>query len=355
MCRACYDEETAEARLGRWMLVHPGKFPADTWDGVAPAMPREGSPVDFLTDDDLDSLEAPGWLIWETLPKNSTGVLRARDQSFKSFMALSMALEVVLDGGKVLYCIGEGADQFKHRRDAWLEHNEYTVADLGGSLNYFPAVPNLFAGGDLYDRVLARARSERYDLIVVDTYARATAGSDINSQQDQTIVTARVDELKRVSNGTVLLVAHSQKSDTDSSGSIEIEDARDFVFSMKRSGNEVTFAVVKQKDGTESAKPMRFVTKQVGKSIVLVPVGDGDDGSIMTTKDWIVAALDNTSGLGGRTEAQILAWVNDHEHRKSMQPMKRGTLSSALSRLVVTGEIAKSGSRYSLDTAKEAS
>lgn len=348
MCTSCYDEENAKGRLGRWMLVHPGKFPADQWDDVVPPMPHEDEPVDFLTDIDLDSMDEPGWLLHEILPTHSTGVLRARDQSFKSFMALAMALEVVVEeGGKVLYCIGEGAAQFKHRRDAWLEHNGYTVADLEGCLHYLPAVPNLFAGGDLYDRVLARARKEQYDLIVIDTYARATAGSDINSQQDQSIVTTRVDELKRVSNGTVLLVAHSQKSDTDSSGSIEIEDARDFVFAMKRSGDEVTFEVTKQKDGNESAKPRRYVAKPVGKSIVLVGAGEGGAESIMTTKNWIVAALNETRGLGPRSEAQILTWINDHPHRKTVGPMKRGTLSGELSRMVGS-EVTKVGRAYTL-------
>jgi hypothetical protein len=145
----------------------------------------------------------------------------------------------------------------------------------------------------------------------------------------------------------VLLVAHSQKSDTDSSGSIEIEDARDFVFAMKRSGDEVTFEVTKQKDGNESVKPKRYVTKPVGKSIVLVPAGEVDNESIMTTKDWIVAALDNTRGLGPRSEAQILQWINDHPRRKVVGPMKRGTLSSTLSRMVDT-EVTRIGKSYTL-------
>ena len=60
---------------------------------------------------------------------------------------------------KTAYRIGEGANQFRHRRDAWLEHHEMDVTDLEGGLHYLPAVPNLFTGGDLYDRVLARSRS----------------------------------------------------------------------------------------------------------------------------------------------------------------------------------------------------
>lgn len=353
-CSECFpaDVLTVDCYYASWLLKQTSetRFPGEDWDGLVPPMPVVEDDVDFMSVADLADLYEPGWLIPDVLPDSGTGILRARDQSFKSFKALDMALEVVTDGGRVLYCVGEGANNFRHRIDAWLEHNEGPGATLDGGLDVLPTVPNLFTGGDLYDRVLAKARRERYDLIVIDTYARATAGSDLNSQGDQSVVTARVDELKRATEGTILLVAHSQKSDNDSSGSIEIEDARDFVFAMKRSGNEVTFEVTKQKDGVETSKPIRYIAKPVGTSIVLVEAGVADGKPLMTTKEWIVAALDNTKGLGPRSEAEIRAWINTHPDYKRLgnRELTKSTSSSTLSRLVEQGAVTKTGTRYSL-------
>lgn len=352
-CSECFPAEvtTVDHYYASWILKHgETRFPAEDWDGMVPPMPVKVDDVDFMTVEDLAELPKPGWLIEDVLPDSGTGILRARDQSFKSFMALDMALQVALDEGRVLYCVGEGANNFGHRIDAWLEHSGHECDEVA-TLDLFPVVPNLFTGGDLYDRVLIKARREHYDLIVIDTYARATTGSDLNSQGDQSVVTARVDDLRRACGGTVLLVAHSQKSDTDSSGSIEIEDARDFVFAMRRDGNrmEVTFEVVKQKDGVESPEPLRYVAKEVGRSIVLIPAGEVDAEPLMTAKDWIVAALDNSRGLGPRTEAKIQEWVDAERKRLGYGPVVRSTLSSTLSRLVKGGAVSKSGSGYVLN------
>lgn len=352
-CSECFpaDVLTVDCYYASWLLKQSSehRFPAENWDGQLPPMPTVPDPVDFMTVDELNDLPEPSWLIDQLLPGSGTGILRGRDQSFKSFMALDMALQVVGDGKRVLYCVGEGANNFRHRIDAWLEFNGWDRDDLEDRLDLLPAVPNLFAGGDLYDRTLVKARLEQYALIVIDTYARATAGSDLNSQGDQSLVTARIDELKRASGGTVLIVAHSQKSDTDSSGSIEIEDARDFVFAMKRSSSEVTFEVSKQKDGTESRRPVRYVATPVGQSVVLVEAGEGRE-PLMTARDWILSALHNTKGLGGQTEAEIRAWINTNDQRKRLghKELGKSTCSSTLSRLVESGELLKSGARYSI-------
>jgi hypothetical protein len=357
-CGECFpaDVLTVDCYYASWLLRQTSetRFPAEDWDGQVPPLPVIPDEVDFMSADDLAALPEPGWLIQDVLPDSGTGVLRARDQSFKSFMALDMSLQVAFGKyGKVLYCVGEGANNFGHRIDAWLEHNEEVFDEAIPGPTLLPAVPNLFTGGDLYDRVLARARTERYDLIVIDTYARATAGSDLNNQGDQAVVTARIDELRRATGGTVLLVAHSQKSDLDSSGSIEIEDARDFVFSMKRNGSEVTFEVAKQKDGVESTRPIRYVAKPVGQSIVLVGAGESRDQPLMGTKEWIIAALDNTRGLGPQSEAEIRQWINTHPDylRLGNKALTKSTSSSTLSRLVEAGTVAKGGPRYSLPAA----
>ncbi|MDT0184326.1 AAA family ATPase [Microbacterium sp. ARD31] len=350
-CRECFpsDYVPVDAYYASWLVSQRSEtaFPAYEWDGQVPPIPVIPDEISFLNDAALDERPETGWLIEDVLPDRGTGILRARDQSFKSFLALSWALQVVVDGGKVLYCVGEGVNAFAARRDAWLVHNGYDVDDLDGNLHYADRVPNLFTGDAAYDAVLTKARRESYDLIVIDTYARAAAGSDINSQGDQSVVTARVDELKRAIDGTVLLVAHSQKSDVDSSGSIEIEDARDFVFAMRRKGTEgrATFEVVKQKDGVESRKPIEYVTRQVGNSIVLVEGGE-EGSSLMTEKDWVVAALHNTQHLGARSVPEIRTWINGHESRD--KPISDSTLTSTLSRMVGAGNLAKTGTKYAL-------
>lgn len=349
-CRECFPSDyiTVDGYYAAWLLKQrtDTAFPSYEWDGVLPPMPTQQDEIRFLTNEDLDNMPEPSWLIDGILPDHGTGILRARDQSFKSFMALSWALEIASEGKKVLYCVGEGSQEFGRRRDAWLEHNGVDLDEVDG-LHYTDRVPNLFTGGSSFDLVLAAVRREQYDLVIIDTYSRAAAGSDINSQGDQSVVTSRIDEIKRACDGTVLMVAHSQKSDTDSSGSIEIEDARDFVFSMKRKGTEgrVTFEITKQKDGVESPKPVEWVIKPVGRSIVLIEAGEETE-SLYTAADWIRAALENTKHLGARSVAEVRGWINSHEQRD--KAISDSTLTSTLSRMVQQGLIEKEGAKYAL-------
>jgi hypothetical protein len=114
----------ARSRAARYLLFHNNP-PADTFV----ADPRvENLDDEFLRADQLDELAAPEPLIDGVLTRHAYGIIRGRDQTFKSFITLDWALCLATgtrwqgratEHVKVLYVAGEGAHSLGVRKRAW--------------------------------------------------------------------------------------------------------------------------------------------------------------------------------------------------------------------------------------------
>lgn len=113
--------------------------------------------------------------------------------------------------------------------------------------------PNFFAGGEDYRYMLARARRERPDVIVVDTLALASGGADQQSNSEMGEVHQRAAALAEASGGVVIIIAHTDKGDNDARGASTIEDNADFVLHCDRKDNDhVEVTVAKRKDAEDN-------------------------------------------------------------------------------------------------------
>lgn len=113
--------------------------------------------------------------------------------------------------------------------------------------------PNFFTGGEDYRYMLAFARRERPDIIVIDTLALAAGAADQQSAVDMGQIHERAAILAEASGGTVLIVAHTDKGDNDARGSSVIEDNADFVIHCNRVDNDqVEVMVAKRKDAEDN-------------------------------------------------------------------------------------------------------
>ena len=232
---------------------------------------------EYLTADQLDNLPAPESLIADVLTRHSYGILRGRDKSFKSFVALDWSLRLAtgtpwqgkaVERTRVLYVAGEGAHGIGERKRAW-----ETAHDIKADPDWFVvrrSAVNLYRAGDDYAHLLDYVERGEFGLVVFDTLRRMSGGAEGNGS-DMGAVVDRMDEVKRhTTNGSVLAVAHTDKGDNDTRGFSGIEDDADIVWSAKRENNtsELTLRCEKFKDGPDGHQ-FDLRTRTEGDSLVV--------------------------------------------------------------------------------------
>lgn len=146
-----------------------------------------------------------------------------------------------------------------------------------GNITVRRGTVNLFAGGDDYRYLLAMARKQQPDIIVVDTLALSSGAAEQNSATDMGEVHARAKALADASGGVVLIIAHTDKGDNDARGNSVIEDNADFVLHCERIDNDqLKVQVAKRKDAEDNWHFMMAVEE----------IGLGLDQSSLILKDW---------------------------------------------------------------------
>lgn len=239
--------------------------------------------------------------------------------------------------GKVIFAAGEGVHSFGPRMDAWVAQQHVkgygdpgiltaggdrairrddcatcgtlTDADVGhvGHLEFVDpddvdnldmqlveglgavenrnivirqGTPNLFAGGDDYLYLLALARRERPDLVVLDTLALSSGAADQQAASDMGVVHERAAMIAEASGGVVLIVAHTDKADNDARGSSVIEDNSDFVLHCLRvDDDQLEVTVAKRKDAEDNWKFQMGVSQvdlDFGQTSLILKDFDGD-------------------------------------------------------------------------------
>lgn len=271
---------TTLLRALRYLNLH-GRRPVDEYVPDTEA----GFDDEFLDRDELDDLPTPEPLITGIMPRHAYGILRGRDGTYKSFVALDWAL--CLATGKpwqgrhservrVLYIAGEGAYGLAARVDAWEAAWGYDVDP--DALVVRKSALNLHKPGPAFEDLLERIEAGGFGLVVVDTLRRVAGGADGNGS-DMAAVVDNLDRIKRATlDGTVLTIAHTDKSDTDSRGYSGIEDDADFVWHAKRDEQLLTIENTKMKDGPDGARIHLAATKTLD-SLVLSTASGEDSGT----------------------------------------------------------------------------
>lgn len=245
----------------------------------------------YLDRDALDHLPQPDPLIPAVLPRHCYGVLRGRDQSFKSFVALDWALTLASGGFwnmtpvervPVLYIAGEGAWGLRARVAAWEERHGARVDPTWFTVRQ--TALNLHRPGPAFPHLLDRVRDRGYGLVVVDTLRRVSGAADGNGSEMGAVIDS-LDQIKHATaGGTVLVVAHTDKSDTDSRGYSGIEDDADFVWHAKREEHRLELELTKMKDGPDGIT-VHLRAWPVGESLVLSPDAKPEPTNVVTESE----------------------------------------------------------------------
>lgn len=343
----------AEMSLRRWLALNPGRSLPEVDDRWAPEGKEDVTTKPYVGLADLDDFPEPEWLVPSVIPTHSVGYLSGFDGTFKTFAALNFSLHLARTGRRVLYVMGEGVHATGQRVAAWLEHNGVDRPEVEQGIDIRTSTVDLFAGGPDFEEMVQRAEARNYDLVVVDTLARSVGGGNQDSASDMSVVTQRLDRLKRACGGTVLVVAHTGKdADRGIRGSSALRANADFAITMKR-GDDDTVRIStkvehggKQKDGTTDFE-MLLAAHPVGDSIVLIDAAQRPEAKVLesshSNRNRVLVAFGQQASLGYVSQAQVRAVIaEDGTHKGAMNP---GTVSALVADLVREGLLQQDGTK----------
>lgn len=288
-----------------------------------PPMPPERRDRISLLHDYADNVQDPTWLIPGLLPAHGIGMMYGESGSYKSFLALDMALSLSFGipgqwnappvKNDVLFLAGEGpVATAKKRWPAWMEfHN----IEFRNDHRFFisPEVP-LYSDTQAWENVkldLAELKAKP-SLIVIDTLSRLLTGLDENSAKDASMVTKFAEQLARYYECFVLLIHHTGKDQNKGArGSSAFYANVDTVLSTKLKQGGTELRARKQKDADVSDDVSYFKVKEIGASIVMERTAELADlsGKKQTSRYGWAGVEEVTrvlNGLGGETSDSVL-------------------------------------------------
>lgn len=252
------------------------------------------------------------WLVEDMIPEGGVAMIAGMSQSGKTFAALDLAGAVsrgvswfgktVAHGGVVYFAAEDPTGVRSLRVPAYRQANDLSIdADipfvlLTERLNLWESAERTT---ELIDecKMLALEMSVPLKLIVIDTYAKATIGSDELSGKEMSIIMGRMERINRETGATVLLVDHMNASGARVRGVAPKTANIDAVLICRfatapgekrgettiltdhdgRKIREITNDVEvggKVKNGSSLEKPLRFVLKRV-------VIGEDKKGKVM--------------------------------------------------------------------------
>lgn len=229
------------------------------------------------------NMPAPTMLVDGTVPVGGIGQLYGAPGSYKSFIAVDMALSVACGRpwqgmetreGRVLYMAGEGVHGLGQRVNAWLSA---TGADPGQNFQLLTNIPDF--GDHNPEGLLAELREllEEWppDLIVMDTQVHAMGQLDENDTKDASQFMRTVEAIQKLTGAAVMMVHHPDKSGKAARGSTVITAGLDYALYAEREEGQHTTQVrmTKAKDFPEWSRPVTFKSREEAGSLVLETQG----------------------------------------------------------------------------------
>jgi hypothetical protein len=271
-----------------------------------------------LTDEEIDDLPDPVWLVEDVFQTASINIIYGAWGSYKSFLAIDMACALaagrpwqghhIEEPKTVLYVAGEGTYGVRKRRDGWKRH--HGIDKLPG-FHLIPSMPKVLDPDDLAEFVQA-VDTIKPDMIVLDTAAHAMAGGDENAAKDAGLFASHLQRMKEAWGSAIVLVHHTGKDEAKGSrGSTALPAAADTVLHVSKGDGQLQaeVAMTKQKDAAQWDAPLILA----GKELTL---GQDRRGRPITT---LVFGLLRTAKAVSRTTADDL----DYDAAKGSEMARR--------------------------------
>lgn len=299
----------------------------------------------------------PEWRIEGLLPKRGFGVMYGGSGTFKSFIALDLALTAAAGipwRGKqteqcsAAYVAAEGTYGIQSRVLAWREHRGRFSAQQP-AFWLVPSALNL-RDNQVTDSLIERIAEIRPQLVVIDTLARSFGGGQENDNQDMGLFVANCDRIAAAADGFVLAIHHTGKDEgRGARGSSVLKAAADVEISVSRGTGEQSalLRVTKMKDAEDGlCVSVRMVRVETASPLT----GEVLTSLIPVTEDPAEPPADYRLG---RNERVVLGVLKEKSPMRFGQIKKEtafdsSTLSRAIKSLSVKALIICDGDDYIL-------
>ncbi|HEU4458121.1 MAG TPA: AAA family ATPase [Methylibium sp.] len=165
---------------------------------------------------ELAARPASRWHVKGVVPRGELVVVYGASGSGKSFVVWDLSAAVArgigwrgrkVARGRVVYVVAEGSGGFAKRVEAYARHHRLPDLDAVG-VELIVAAPNLLTDADPNELIREIGRA---DVIVLDTWAQVTPGSDENAGKDMGAALGRCKRIHEATGATILLVHHAGK------------------------------------------------------------------------------------------------------------------------------------------------
>ncbi len=220
-------------------------------------------PLRLYSTADLMALPPPEWLIDNILVQAGLSLLYAPPESYKSFVAIDLALCVAtgtpwhghtVKKGFVLFIAAEGGPGIGKRVRAWLKAHDLpvTAANVAWLIESITVVKD----SEDMDRLTARLDDELERapaLIIIDTLARCFDG-DENQQEDMGRFVAGIDKWRHQYGSCILAIHHTRLDGDRERGNTALRGGLDTMIQLARTDRGITLSCAKQKDADHFAE-----------------------------------------------------------------------------------------------------
>lgn len=180
-------------------------------------------PIRLLSYDEMINMPSPEWLIDEVIQQRSAVLMFGTSNSFKSFLAIDLALAVAANTswhgnsvvqGKVLIVATEGANAVGRLRiPSRFDH--YSVPDNArANVFLYPAEICLDIYEDVSELIDTMKQEGPFKLLVLDIFGGCMSGSEIDDKTARAWVHG-VQRIIRETGATILAVAHTGWNNQD--------------------------------------------------------------------------------------------------------------------------------------------
>ena len=238
----------------------------------------------------VDSIPAPQWIVKGLIPQDSYCLMHAPESSYKTFMALDIALSVatgfprsgtsrwtdsdIVCPGPVLYMTGEGLGGFRKRIRGWeIVHNEGREVD---NFWLFDPTPRLMDDPGDWSGLIEGMETTPV-LVVIDTVSRVMQGVSENAQENASLFTGLCDHIRSFGETvSVLALHHSSKAGGARGSGVFTADA-DIVLGVgdksQHGGNWFTSLTLDKAKDSEGGTEFEYQLTEVkmGDATTLVP------------------------------------------------------------------------------------
>jgi hypothetical protein len=228
----------------------------------------------LLDVDGLRNITPPQPLVEGYLFKDTLAWFSGSPGHGKSFGAVDIACCVTtgtawhghqVEQGPVLYLIAEGASGLSQRVDAWETANQCKVTGVT-----FLPIPVQIGKPNTVDvaAFTLLLQDIKPVLVIIDTQARVTVGSEENSNTDMGKFVEVLETLRRSCEACMLTVHHTPRNGDNLRGAVALEGAATSIVHFAKDGDDIELTNQKQKDAPIQ-EPMHLTLYTTGKSAAL--------------------------------------------------------------------------------------